>query len=90
MAISNEWTEWYLTSSGWIVGKSQLDGGQKSKGDGRPSDAVLGLRYEEVMQGPFSPLQKSKSEIFRSSDAKKINDLLGEYGECPGGIQSAK
>ncbi len=89
MAISNEWTKWYLTPDGWIVGSSRLDY-QQSKGNGRPEDAVLGIEYSETMQGPFSPLEKVTSEIFRGSDHKKIDALLKQYGECPGGIQSAE
>lgn len=89
MAISNEWSEWYLTPTGWIVGSSRLDC-QKPTGRGRPNDAVLGLEYRETIQGPFSSLQKSTSEIFRISDDEKINNLLMKYGPCPEGIQSAK
>jgi hypothetical protein len=78
MAASNEWTEFHLTSNGWIEGSERLDFGNTKLVE-PPKDRVLTRIYREYMPSTFSRLEKFFETNWISDNSELVNSLLREY-----------
>jgi hypothetical protein len=84
MALSYEWTVYYLTPNGWVEGSSKWDFGYKEVEP--PADRVLSRKYSEELSNLRSGVAKDTkdtNDIWRSDNDAMIKDLLDKYGDCP-------
>lgn len=81
MSASNEWFEYHLTPRGWESGSSKTDFEREEIAP--PADRVLTIRLSEYMSSSFSPLQRSSEEVWRSSDAERVTELVRTFGASP-------
>jgi len=82
MSASNEWTLWHLTPRGWERGTEKTDFGAANEKPA-PSDRVLTFKYREFMSSMYSPIEKTRDEVWRSQDECLITDLLAKFGSSP-------
>lgn len=82
MSLSDEWTEWHLTPRGWEEGSTQIDFGNRTNRP-RPNDAVLSVKYREIVASMYSKCERTRHETWRSRDPTTVDALLAKYGECP-------
>jgi hypothetical protein len=82
MAASEVYTDWHLTPRGWTTGTVKTDAGTRLRQ--RPADAVLTLRYRQVVATMLSTARRSCTELRRSADAAHVKALLRRFGRCPG------
>lgn len=80
MSASNEWWEYHLTPDGWVEGDFQLDFGVPQRRH-IPENRVLTICESQKMSSPFSPIETTWTEIFRSDDEEVIKKLLELYGD---------
>ena len=78
MAFSNEWTEWYLTSEGWISGSAQTDFNNIINVP-KPSNTMLVRRYRECMSSSFSKNNISVDDLWSCEEPKVVDDLIIKY-----------
>jgi hypothetical protein len=80
MAADLEWTEWHLTSHGWIAGTENT--GTSLVQRPVPESRVLSLQYIEEHSGYGRPSARWQ-EQWRSSDPVLIATLIAEFGSRP-------
>ena len=78
MAASNEWTEYHLTTDGWIEGSERLDF-QETKIVTPPNNRVLTRKYKEYLASSYSVMEKTYSTIWTSGNKDLINSLLKSF-----------
>ncbi|SOZ05309.1 conserved hypothetical protein [Cupriavidus taiwanensis] len=79
MSASYEWTEYHLTTSGWVTGTEKTDFDRSDVTP--PSDRVLSVRYIEEHTGYGGGSRHQ--ETWRSQDTDQINALLAIHGDPP-------
>jgi hypothetical protein len=82
MTVSEVYTDWHLTPRGWQTGTVRTDAGTRLRQ--RPADAVLTLRYRQVVASMLSTARRSCAQVRRSTDAAQVKALLQRFGPCPG------
>lgn len=88
MSLSDEWTEWHLTNTGWFRGSSQRDFGVITKKES-PKNTVLTCRFREKIYGFQAYHGKSTRYVEMAYDQEEklkdpiVQDLLKKYGNCP-------
>jgi len=82
MSTSNEWTEWHLTSEGWLRGSKRMDF-QPVKNVETPENRVKTCKYCEYQSSAFSSVNKSVSVEWVSDKEELIAELEAQYGFCP-------
>lgn len=82
MAASREWTEWHLTSKGWVRGSEKTDFSPATKVE-PPADRVLSCVFRETIASSFGGVSRETDVTWSSDDEKEIKALTGEFGGCP-------
>lgn len=82
MSASNEWTEWHLTPTGWVIG-SQKNDFQDTIIVTPPTNRVLTCKYKEYLSSSFSKLETGISIIWESDDKDSLNASKRKFGKCP-------
>jgi hypothetical protein len=82
MSASNEWTEWHLTPSGWVVGTEKEDF-RKIERD-PPADRVKTVRWHDYLSSGFSKPHRYHSDVWSSEDKDAIARLEAQFGPAPG------
>ena len=84
MALSNEWTEWHLTPTGWKGGKCKTDFAATTNTDKEtPADRVLTVKFSDYRSSMYSKPDQEHTELWRSDDSKVVEALLKEFGPAP-------
>ena len=60
MSASNEWAEWHLTPTGWVIGSQNSDS-QETQVVSPPVNRVLTCNYKEYMSSGVSKLETKVS-----------------------------
>lgn len=83
MSASFEWTEWHLTSSGWIRGSEKTD--NSSCIVEMPPEAIATFRYSEEFSSVHSKVDAKSVCLWQVSPHRQteLSEAIGKYGECP-------
>jgi hypothetical protein len=80
VAISDEWTEWHLTPAGWVRGTQAVAGLHPRQ---PPMDRVLTVLWRENVTSNQSEIDNEAEELWRTTNQKLLEKLLGEFGNVP-------
>ncbi len=78
MALSNEWTEYHLTKSGWIEGSCKLDIVGKKEVP-KPDKTLITRKYMEYASSRFSGLELTYQETVFSGNKEVRESLLKKF-----------
>ena len=83
MAASFEWTEWHLTSFGWIRGSEKTD--STSCIVEKPPEAIASYRYSEEFSSVHSKVDAKSVCLSHASPHLQaaLSEAIAKYGECP-------
>ena len=82
VAASIEWTEWHITSGGWLRGSTRTDNGQTTILDHPQSLAVF--RYsEEISYAGSRPSGKTERVARGAGDESRVVEAISTHGPCP-------
>jgi hypothetical protein len=75
MAHCDEWTDWHLTDTGWIIGNNKTTFSDIKQMD-IPIGRVLTKRYRELQTSSFSRNEIITDEQWTNGDNSLIKSLL--------------
>lgn len=83
MSLSNEWTYWHLTPTGWKIGDQKKDF-KDLMSIPPPRDTVLTCKYRVYQSCSFKEEENECIEISRDMNQMSLIDLLlKQFGNCP-------
>jgi hypothetical protein len=84
MSASNEWTEWHLTPGGWERGTEKDDFSRTDREP--PSNRVLSVKWSEYLGHSHGTMQRGHEELWRSTNAALVSQLIKQFGETPASL----
>jgi hypothetical protein len=81
MSLSNEWTEWHLTPTGWVRGTEKED--FRTVDREPPPDRVKTVVWHDRLSSRWSKPERWHDETWSSSDKAAISDLVAKFGPPP-------
>ncbi len=81
MAASDEWTEWYLTPTGWVSGEWKSD--FKASGPVLPPAGWVKKCRVFDYWGSVYGGHSSGTEVLAVRDAAAADELEARFGPCP-------
>lgn len=82
MTIPCEYTEWYLTSEGWIRGNSKVEAITSYKS--APENALAKYEYVKKASDNEDNVECQTYRLWEKGERKeKIAELLAKFGACP-------
>ena len=82
MSASHEWTDWHLTSTGWVRGSTRRDGVGVQEAP-PPAERVLTMRFSEHVGSVYGRVHRDVDELWRGPNEALMSSLIREYGQCP-------
>uniref|UniRef100_Q31HT3 Uncharacterized protein n=1 Tax=Hydrogenovibrio crunogenus (strain DSM 25203 / XCL-2) TaxID=317025 RepID=Q31HT3_HYDCU len=79
---SEEWTDWYLTESGWHKGSHKIDLHNEVSVN-EPSDWVYAGRYLELQRGMSLQKVVMEQRYAEGHSKETVADLIEEFGDVP-------
>jgi hypothetical protein len=80
MTLSDEWTEWHLTPSGWVSGTRDSAGLHPKQ---PPMDRVLTMLWRQNVASRGAEHDNESTELWRTTNNASVQKLLQKFGNPP-------